>query len=74
MLGALGFVLGNRADTNILFDETKKCVVEAVFALNNEALRHFFEENDIDFEEECIIRRDTTILICGEPVLPVMKR
>ena len=58
LLGALGFVLGNRADTNILFDETKKCVVEAVFALNNEALRHFFEENDIDFEEECIIRRE----------------
>ena len=30
LLGALGFVLGNRADSNILFDETKKCVVEAV--------------------------------------------
>ena len=58
LLGALGFVLGNRADSNILFDDTKKCVVEASFALNNERLKSFFEENDIDFEEECIIRRE----------------
>lgn len=67
LLGALGFVLGNRADSNVLFDDTKKCVVEASFLLNdnkiteqqdNERLRLFFEENDIDFEEECIIRRE----------------
>lgn len=58
LLGALGFVLGNRADTNILFDETKKCVVEAIFLLNDERLKSFFEDNDIDFEEECIIRRE----------------
>ncbi|MBQ8761645.1 MAG: DNA repair protein RecN [Bacteroidales bacterium] len=58
LLGALGFVLGNRADTNILFDETKKCVVEATFLLNDERLKYFFDENDIDYEEECIIRRE----------------
>ena len=58
LLGALGFVLGNRADTNILFDETKKCVVEAIFLLNDERLKDFFEENDIDFEKECIVRRE----------------
>ena len=60
LLGALGFVLGNRADSNILFDETKKCVVEAVFALHNERLKSFFEENDIDYDDECIIRRELT--------------
>ena len=60
LLGALGFVLGNRADSNILFDETKKCVVEAVFALHNERLKPFFEENDIDYDDECIIRRELT--------------
>ena len=69
LLGALGFVLGNRADTNILFDETKKCVVEAVFVLkdneitrqrDNEKFKSFFEENDIDYDEECIIRRELT--------------
>ena len=60
LLGALGFVLGNRADSNILFDETKKCVVEAVFALHNDRLKPFFEENDIDYDDECIIRRELT--------------
>jgi DNA repair protein RecN (Recombination protein N) len=58
LLGALGFVLGNRADSNILFDDTKKCIVEASFVLKDERLKSFFEENDIDFEEECIIRRE----------------
>ncbi len=60
LLGALGFVLGNRADSNILFDETKKCVVEATFSFNNERLKTFFEENDIDYDDECIIRRELT--------------
>ncbi len=60
LLGALGFVLGNRADSNILFDETKKCVVEATFVIHNERLKPFFEENDIDYDDECIIRRELT--------------
>ena len=60
LLGALGFVLGNRADSNILFDETKKCVVEATFVFHNERLKPFFEENDIDYDDECIIRRELT--------------
>ena len=58
LLGALGFLLGNRADTNILFDNTKKCVVEAVFVLSNDRLKSLFEDNDIDYEDECIIRRE----------------
>ena len=66
LLGALGFVLGNRADSNILFDDSKKCVVEATFILKDykttsqqvNKLKLFFEENDIDFDEECIIRRE----------------
>lgn len=58
LLGALGFVLGNRADSNVFFDDTKKCVVEATFVLKDERLKTFFEENDVDFEEECIIRRE----------------
>ena len=69
LLGALGFVLGNRADSNILLDDTKKCVVEAAFLLvdhktarplDNDRLKLFFEENDIDFEDECVIRRELT--------------
>ena len=58
LLDALGFALGDRADSNVLFDKDKKCVVEAVFELNNESLKPLFEENDLDFESECIFRRE----------------
>ena len=58
LLGALGFVLGDRADTGVLFDKEKKCVVEARFQLGNNDLRTLFESNDLDFDEECIFRRE----------------
>ena len=58
LLGALSFALGERADTNVLFDKDKKCVVEAQFALTDETLKSLFEENDLDFETECIFRRE----------------
>lgn len=58
LLGALGFALGDRADTNVLYDKDKKCVVEAAFSLTDEALKPIFEENDLDFETECLFRRE----------------
>ena len=58
LLGALSFALGERADTNVLYDKEKKCVVEAHFALTDETLKPLFEENDLDFESECIFRRE----------------
>ena len=58
LLGALGFALGDRADTNVLFDKDKKCVVEAHFELSDNNLQSLFEENDLDFETECIFRRE----------------
>lgn len=58
LLGALGFVLGDRADFNVMLDETKKCVVEATFLLGDERLKPFFDENDLDFENECVLRRE----------------
>ena len=58
LLGALGFVLGDRADTGVLFDKEMKCVVEAQFQLENESLRPLFERNDLDFDFECIFRRE----------------
>ena len=60
LLGALGFVLGDRSDSSIMLDETKKCTVEAAFAGDNERFRTFFEDNDLDFEEEIILRRELT--------------
>ncbi|MBE0423387.1 MAG: DNA repair protein RecN [Lutibacter sp.] len=58
LLGALGLVLGKRADTSTLKDSTKKCIIEAKFLISNYQLESFFEENDIDFENETIIRRE----------------
>ena len=58
LLGALGFALGDRADTGVLYDQNKKCVVEAQFELDDESLRPLFESNDLDFEADCIFRRE----------------
>lgn len=58
LLGALGFVLGDRADTGVLFDKEMKCVVEAHFQFPDESLRPLFEKNDLDFDTECIFRRE----------------
>lgn len=60
LLGALGFVLGDRSDASVLFDNDKKCVVEAVFHLSDELLKSYFEENDLDFSMECVLRRELT--------------
>ena len=58
LLGALGLVLGKRADISTLKDVDKKCIIEAKFLISNYQLEGFFEENDIDFENETIIRRE----------------
>ena len=58
LLGALGFVLGDRSDSSIMLDESKKCSVEATFVVDNERFKTFFEENDLDFDEELILRRE----------------
>ena len=58
LLGALGFAMGDRADTNVLYDKDKKCVVEAYFELDDQSLKPLFEENDLDFETGCIFRRE----------------
>ena len=58
LLGALAFALGKRTDTGVLYDKEKKCVVEAQFELNDDKLRPLFEENDLDFETECLFRRE----------------
>lgn len=59
-LDALSFVLGDRADIGVLFNKEKKCVVEAIFRLDDERLKAFFEENDFDFDNECVLRRELT--------------
>jgi len=58
ILGALSLVLGKRADLSYLKDSSKKCVVEASFDISLYNLKHFFSLEDIDYEEETILRRE----------------
>lgn len=58
VIGALSLILGQRADTKVIRDESKKTVVEATFDVESYDLFVFFEENDIDFASECIVRRE----------------
>jgi DNA repair protein RecN (Recombination protein N) len=58
LLGALGLILGNRADTKVLFDKNEKCVVEGTFLLKDDSLQEYFEQSDLDYEQELIIRRE----------------
>ena len=58
LLGALGLVLGQRPETNILKDKDRKCVVEAHFNISKYHLQKFFADAEMEYEEETILRRE----------------
>ena len=58
ILGAMGLVLGRRADLTSLKNKEEKCVIEAYFDISKYNLKSFFEANDLDYEDETIIRRE----------------
>lgn len=58
MLGAVGLLLGKRADTKVLLHEDKKCIIEGIFEIGNYGLNAFFEAQELDFDHQCIIRRE----------------
>jgi len=58
LLGALGLIIGNRADTSVLRDKDNKSVVEAMFDIQTLDLQSFFDDHELDYEELCIIRRE----------------
>ncbi|MGY5847994.1 DNA repair protein RecN [Salegentibacter sp. HM20] len=58
MLGALGMLLGNRADYGVIRDPGKKCVIEGSFKIANYRLQDFFTAEDLDYEAQTIIRRE----------------
>ncbi len=58
LLGALGLVLGNRADLSTLKDKEQKCIIEAHFAIANYNLKQLFESLDLDYDDNTIIRRE----------------
>ena len=60
LLGALGLIMGKRADIKSLYNLENKCVVEALFDVSRYELKGFFEENDLDYEDTMVIRREIT--------------
>ena len=58
LLGALGLVLGKRADLSSLKNKEEKCIIEADFEISNYNLKDFFEANDLDYQDNTIIRRE----------------
>jgi DNA repair protein RecN (Recombination protein N) len=58
LLGALGLILGQRADSGILSDKSRKCVVEGFFSITGYNLEEFFAANELDYDDAVILRRE----------------
>ena len=58
LMGALSLILGSRAETDVLHDKTRKCIVEGVFDIEGLSLQGFFEENDLDYQPLTTLRRE----------------
>ena len=59
IMGALGLILGDRADSSVCREASKKCFIEGIFKLSNSKIHQsFFQENEIEFNDELIIRRE----------------
>ncbi|HEY2583523.1 MAG TPA: DNA repair protein RecN [Mucilaginibacter sp.] len=58
ILGALSLILGQRAESRYFFNQQKKCVIEGTFKIGAFHLKQFFEENDLDYESETVLRRE----------------
>ena len=58
IIGAISLILGQRADVSILFNKTKKCVIEGSFDISQLELKEFFINNELDEDNPCILRRE----------------
>lgn len=58
LLGALSLVLGARSETKYISEGHDKCIIEATFEIGPYQLQSFFEENDLDYSDTCILRRE----------------
>ncbi len=58
MLGAINLLLGNRADTKVLWDDADKCVIEGIFDIAAYPLKELFESSDLDYQLQTVIRRE----------------
>ena len=60
LLGALSLIMGERADTKAVRDTTQKTIVEATLSITDYGLQTLFEQADIDYDEDCILRREVS--------------
>lgn len=60
LMGALGLILGDRADSKALLNTEDKCVIEGVFNIKTYGLKTYFEANELDYDDTCILRREIT--------------
>ena len=60
LIGALSLILGQRADTSVLKDKDKKCIVEGVFEVDGYGMEDLLAENDLDYDRQVIFRREIT--------------
>lgn len=58
MLGALGLLLGNRADTKVLWNESEKCITEGTFNIGAYSLQSIFESENLDYDDQTVLRRE----------------
>jgi DNA repair protein RecN (Recombination protein N) len=61
ILGALSLLLGQRAESKYFFNQEKKCVIEGAFKIGGYHLRQFFEEQELDYEAETVLRREISL-------------
>jgi DNA repair protein RecN (Recombination protein N) len=60
LLGAIGLIIGQRADSSVLRNKSEKCTAEGIFDIKNYHMQNFFSDNDIDYEDVTILRREIT--------------
>jgi DNA repair protein RecN (Recombination protein N) len=61
MLGAIGLLLGNRADTRVLYNPEQKCVIEGTFGVSGYIIERIFDEEELDYADTCIVRREISV-------------
>ena len=64
LVGGISLILGKRADLSVNRDKSKKCIIEGVFDIGSFNLKSVFDENELDYETETILRRE--ILVSGK--------
>jgi len=60
LLGAIGLIIGQRADSSVLRDKTDKCTAEGIFDIQRYGMQNFFSDNELDYDDVTILRREIT--------------